>query len=56
VRGWLSSELEVVVSAKEAEKSKDLLITDRKELTAELTKLKAAMRRTQSQVGAAPLN
>ena len=49
VRGWLSSELEVVVSAKEAEKTKDHLIADRKEFTAELTKLKTAMRRTQSQ-------
>jgi hypothetical protein len=47
VRGWLSSELDVVVSAKEAEKSKDHLIADRKELTAELAKLKTAMRRTQ---------
>ncbi len=53
MRGWLSSELDVVVSAKEAEKSKDHLIADRKELTAELAKLKTAMRRTQSQAGAA---
>jgi chromosome segregation ATPase len=41
--------LDVVVSAKEAEKSKDQLILDRKELTAELSKLKTSMRRTQSQ-------
>jgi hypothetical protein len=50
VRGWLSSELDVVVSVKEAEKSKEQLIADRKELTSELAKLKAAMRRTKSQV------
>ena len=50
VRGWLSSELDVVVSVKEAEKSKEQLIGDRKELTAELAKLRAAMRRTKSQV------
>jgi hypothetical protein len=40
----------VVVSAKEAEKSKEQLIADRKELTSELAKLKAAMRRTKTQV------
>ena len=50
MRGWLSSELDVVVSVKEASKSKEQLICDRKELTAELAKLRAAMRRTKSQV------
>jgi len=46
VRGWVSSELEVVVSAKEATKTKEQLIRDRKELNLELQKMKQSTRRT----------
>ena len=49
VRGWIKSEMEVVVSTKEALKSKEHLITDRKELAAKLQKMKADMRRTMAQ-------
>merc|ERR1719239_886419 len=49
VRGWISSELEVVVSAKEALKSKEQLIRDRKELNQELQRIKQGTRRTMSQ-------
>jgi len=48
VRGWISSELEVVVSAKEALKSKEQLIKDRKDLNLELQKLKQSTRKTMS--------
>ena len=40
VRGWVSSELDVVVSVKEALKSKEQLIKDRKEMNLELQKMK----------------
>merc|ERR1719187_2429667 len=46
VRGWVSSELEVVVSAKEAFKTKEQLLKDRKELNLELQKTKQNSRRT----------
>jgi len=46
VRGWLSSEVELVVTAKEAEKSKVQLIKERKSMTEELNKLRQELRRT----------
>merc|ERR1719233_487936 len=46
VRGWLSSEMELEVTAKEAEKSKVQLIKERKSMTEELNKLKQELRRT----------
>eukprot|EP00092_Neocalanus_flemingeri_P020290 GFUD01021979.1.p1 GENE.GFUD01021979.1~~GFUD01021979.1.p1 ORF type:complete len:1250 (+),score=420.04 GFUD01021979.1:230-3979(+) len=46
VRGWLSSEMDVVVTVKEAEKSKVQLLKERKSMTEELNKLKADLRRT----------
>merc|ERR1719420_53701 len=46
VRGWLSSEVELEVTAKEAEKSKVQLIKERKNMTEELNKLKQELRRT----------
>merc|ERR1711936_960206 len=46
VRGWLSSEMELEVTAKEAEKSKGQLIKERKSMTEELNKLKQELRRT----------
>jgi len=46
VRGWLSSEVELEVTAKEAEKSKVQLIKERKAMTEELNKLKQLLRRT----------
>jgi len=49
VRGWVSSELDVVVSVKEALKSKEQLIKDRKEMNLELQKMKQATRRTMTQ-------
>jgi len=49
VRGWIKSEIEVVVSTKEAETTKDQLIADRKSLASQLQKLKAEMRKTMNQ-------
>jgi len=46
VRGWLSSEVELVVTSKEAEKSKVQLIKERKSMTEELNKLRQELRRT----------
>lgn len=48
VRGWISSEVDVVVSVKEAEMSKEQLMKERKVMSEELTKLKAELRRTLS--------
>jgi len=50
VRGWLSSEVEVEVTSKEAEKSKIQLIKERKAMTEELNKLKQELRRTTTAV------
>merc|ERR1719508_693148 len=46
VRGWLSSEVDVVVTSKEAEKSKVQLIKERKLMTEELNQLRQELRRT----------
>jgi len=46
VRNWISSELDVVVSEKEAHAAKENLIKDRKELNQELQKLKQSRRKT----------
>jgi len=46
VRGWLSSEVDVVVTSKEAEKSKVQLIKERKVMTEELNQLRQELRRT----------
>ena len=48
VRGWISSEVDVVVSVKEAEMSKEQLIKERKVMVEELNKLKQELRRTLS--------
>ena len=48
VRGWISSEVDVVVSVKEAEMSKEQLMRERKVMSEELAKLKAELRRTLS--------
>merc|ERR1719312_1585376 len=40
VREWVSSEVDLVVTAKEAEKSKEHLLKERKVLTEELNKLR----------------
>merc|ERR1719220_1979353 len=48
VRGWISSEVDVIVSVKEAEMSKEQLIKERKEMSEELNKLKLELRRTLS--------
>ena len=50
VRGWLSSEVEVEVTSKEAEKSKNQLIKERKAMTEELNTLKQELRRTTTAV------
>merc|ERR1719186_963242 len=49
VRGWIKSEIEVVVSTKEAESTKEQLISDRKSLASKIGKLKTDMRRTMNQ-------
>ena len=49
VRGWISSEVDVVVSVKEAEMSKEQLIKERKSMTEEMTKLKTELRKTLSE-------
>ena len=49
VRGWISSEVDVVVSVKEAEMSKDQLIKERKMMCDEMNKLKQELRRTLSE-------
>merc|ERR1712142_1270616 len=46
VRGWLSSEVELVVTAKEASNSKDHLIRERKLMTEEFNRLRQEARRT----------
>ena len=48
VRGWISSEVDVIVSVKEAEMSKEQLIKERKVMSEELNKLKQELRRTLS--------
>jgi len=49
VRGWITNEVDVVVSAKEAEMSKEQLMKERKSMSEELSKLKAELRRTLSE-------
>jgi len=49
VRGWISSEVDVVVSVKEAEMSKEQLIRERKMMSEEMTKLKQELRKTLSE-------
>ena len=49
VRGWITSEVDVVVSAKEAEMSKEQLMRERKAMSEELGKLKAELRKTLSE-------
>merc|ERR1719232_2196720 len=49
VRGWISSEIDVVVSVKEAEMSKEQLIKERKMMVKELNKLKQELRKTLSE-------
>jgi len=49
VRGWISSEVDVIVSVKEAEMSKEQLIKERKSMNEELNKLKSELRRTLSE-------
>jgi len=46
VRNWISSELDVVVSEKEAHTAKENLIKDRKDMNQELQKLKQSRRKT----------
>ena len=48
VRGWISSEVDVIVSVKEAEMSKEQLIKERKVMSEELNKLKQELRKTLS--------
>merc|ERR1719474_504556 len=49
VRGWISSEVDVVVSVKEAEMSKEQLIRERKIMSEEMDKLKQELRKTLSE-------
>merc|ERR1719232_2451461 len=49
VRAWISSEVDVVVSVKEAEMSKEQLIKERKMMVEELNKLKQELRKTLSE-------
>ena len=49
VRGWITSEVDVVVSVKEAEMSKEQLMKERKAMSEELGKLKAELRKTLSE-------
>merc|ERR1712029_1061461 len=49
VRGWISSEVDVVVSVKEAEMSKEQLIRERKIMSEEMAKLKQELRKTLSE-------
>ena len=46
VRGWVKTEMDVVVSAKEAEQARQQLIKERKTLAEEMQKLKVESRRT----------
>ena len=46
VRGWVKTEMDVVVSAKEAEQARQQLIKERKILAEEMQKLKVESRRT----------
>ena len=46
VRGWVKTEMDVVVSAKEAEQARQQLIKERKTLAEEIQKLKVECRRT----------
>merc|ERR1719158_1688953 len=46
VRGWVKTEMDVVVSAKEAEQAREQLIKERKTLAEEIQKLKVESRRT----------
>merc|ERR1719507_1605965 len=46
VRGWVKTEMDVVVSAKEAEQARQQLIKERKTLSEEMQKLKVESRRT----------
>ena len=46
VRGWVKTEMDVVVSAKEAEQARQQLIKERKTLAEEIQKLKDECRRT----------